>query len=122
MVHRGLAVRAPEDSRPAIPLPCIADQFEWVEIDLRLSRDGVHVVAHDERLDGKTNGQGAIGDHTAEQLLALDAGSWFARRFAGTRLLTLAQVLELARGHINLYLDCKRVNPERLILRFGGLA
>jgi glycerophosphoryl diester phosphodiesterase len=113
MVHRGLAAAAPENSQPAIAA-CIAEGFEWVEIDLRRSIDGVHVVAHDDRLDEKTSGHGRVRDHTVEELQKLEAGSWFARRFIGTRVLTLAQALEICRGRVNLYLDCKDVNANQL--------
>jgi glycerophosphoryl diester phosphodiesterase len=113
MVHRGLAAAAPENSKRALQM-CIEDFYEWVEVDVRLSRDGEHFLLHDERLDGKTNGTGLVRDRTAAELLALDAGSWFAPRFAGPPL-TLSQALRLARGRINLYLDCKQIDPERLV-------
>ena len=114
MVHRGLSQQAPENTRPAVMM-CIADGLEWVEIDVRLTKDGVHVLAHDERVERTTNGTGLVRDFASEELQVLDAGTWFARRYAGTRLLTLAEVLELAKGRINLYLDCKDVNPEKLV-------
>ncbi len=101
----------------------IADELEWVELDVRLSKDGIHVLAHDDRLDGTTNGRGRVSDSTAEQLQALDAGSWFARRYANTRLLALAQALAIAKGRINLYLDCKQVDAEKLVadIRAAGV-
>jgi len=52
MVHRALARQAPENTRPAITM-CIADELEWVKIVVRLSKDGIHVLAHDDQLDGK---------------------------------------------------------------------
>ena len=48
------------------------------------------------------------------QLRALDLGASFASRFAGTRILTLAEGLALARGRVNLYLDCKVVDAASL--------
>jgi hypothetical protein len=122
MVHRALARQAPENTSPAITM-CIADELEWVEIDVRLSKDGIHVLAHDDQLDGKTNGRGRVSDSTVEQLHALDAGSWFARRYANTRLLTLAQALEIAKGRINLYLDRKQADAEKLVadVRAAGM-
>ena len=50
MEHRGAAGQAPENTRPAL-LRCIEDGFEWAEIDVRLSRDGRHVLWHDGTLD-----------------------------------------------------------------------
>lgn len=113
MVHRGAASQAPENTRPAIE-HCIADALEWAEVDVRLSKDGRHVLAHDGRLDGKTHGKGLLKELTLAELKKLDAGAWFAPRFAEERLLTLAECLELAKGRINLYLDCKDINQELL--------
>jgi glycerophosphoryl diester phosphodiesterase len=48
-------------------------------------------------------------------LKKLDAGSWFAPRFAEERLLSLQEAFEIARNKINLYLDCKAINPESLV-------
>jgi glycerophosphoryl diester phosphodiesterase len=114
MVHRGTNGRAPENTAAGLET-CIEDGFEWAEVDVRLSKDGKHLLFHDHQLDGKTNGTGPFASRTAEELLELDAGSWFARRFAGVRLLPLAQALQLGKGRINFYLDCKRIDPPLLV-------
>ena len=114
MVHRGLARQAPENTRAAIGL-CIEDALEWVEVDVRLTKDGQHVLFHDGGLDAKTNGTGTPRDHTLAELEGLDAGSWFAKRFAGAKLLSLANCFALVKGKINLYLDCKQIDPELLV-------
>ncbi|MBX7165092.1 MAG: glycerophosphodiester phosphodiesterase family protein [Pirellulales bacterium] len=121
MIHRGLARQAPENTAPAIEL-AIADGLEWVEVDVRLSRDGQHVLFHDGTLDGKTNGQGALADRTLAELKQLDAGAWFAPQYSGTRLLTLAECLQLAHQRVNLYLDCKTVDPARLVEEIDAAA
>lgn len=122
MAHRGLAVVAPENTRHAVEA-CARDFIEWAEIDIRLSKDGEHVVFHDDRLDGKTDGSGPVRDRTLDELRKLDAGAWFAPRFAGTRLLSLNKGLDLARGKVNLYLDCKAVDPGLLVkeVRAAGM-
>ncbi|WP_202799931.1 glycerophosphodiester phosphodiesterase family protein [Schlesneria paludicola] len=114
MVHRGMAKAAPENSAAAIKL-CTEDFCEWVEIDLRLTKDGHHVVIHNETVDAVTDGKGRVAELTLEELQKLDAGSWFAKRFTGTRLLTLPEALALAKGKVNLYLDCKQIDPNRLV-------
>lgn len=113
MVHRGLADAAPENTRRALEMAG-EDYLEWVEVDIRLTADGQHVLFHDDRLDARTDGRGPLEDRTLAELKRLDAGSWFARRYAGEPILTLAEALELARGRFNLYLDAKRIDPERL--------
>lgn len=114
MVHRGAAMQAPENTAPAIER-CIEEGFEWAEVDVRLTRDGKHVIFHDAEVNGKTNGTGKIKDMTLEQVKALDAGSWFSAKYAGQHILTLSECLNLAKGRINLYLDCKDVNPALLV-------
>lgn len=114
IAHRGLWTLAPENSRYAVRA-CADDFIEWAEIDVRLTRDGRHVVIHDETVDATTNGHGRVADLTFEQLESLDAGSWFAPRFRGTRICSLHEVLDAARGKVNLYLDCKDVDPDLLV-------
>ena len=113
MAHRGEAGQAPENTRPAI-VRCIEDGLEWAEVDVRLTKDGHHVLAHGNRLQAGTNGSLPVAERTLEELKQLDLGSPFAARFAGERVLTLQECFDLAKGKLNLYLDCKAVNPEQL--------
>jgi glycerophosphoryl diester phosphodiesterase len=113
MVHRGMSMAAPENSARAIQM-CVQDYCEWAEIDVRLTKDGRHVVIHNDTVDGTTNGTGRVDDLTLDELQRLDAGAWFAKRFTETRLQTLPEMLAVAKGKINLYLDCKRIDPKLL--------
>lgn len=77
IVHRGAAGQAPENTRPAL-LRCIEDGFEWAEVDVRLTRDGHHVLAHDAHLlDGRRTLN--IAESTLAELQEVDVGSAFAR-------------------------------------------
>jgi len=114
MVHRGMSRQAPENTRAALQL-CIDDGLEWVEVDVRLTKDGRHVLFHDGKLDGKSSGTGTVKEHTLDELRQLDAGGWFAQRFVGAKLLTLEECFALVKGKINLYLDCKDINPALLV-------
>ena len=82
MAHRGAMNQAPENTARALEFS-IADGVEWVEVDVRLTKDGHHVLFHDGDLQGKTDGSGPVRAHTLAEIRALDAGSPFARRFAG---------------------------------------
>ncbi|HEX30064.1 TPA: glycerophosphodiester phosphodiesterase family protein [Candidatus Poribacteria bacterium] len=121
IAHRGMMRRAPENTKPALEL-AIEAGIEWVEVDVRLTGDGYHVLMHSSLLDKTTDGKGSVEEHTMAQIKRLDAGSWFSPRYAGERVLSLEECLDLAYRRINLYLDCKRVNPRLLvgqILRAG---
>lgn len=113
-VSRGMAMAAPENSVPAIEM-CIQDYCEWVEIDVRRTSDGQHVVIHNDTVDATTDGKGRVADFSMAELKQLDAGSWFAKRFTGERLLSLPEALELAKGRVNLDIDCKNVDAGRLV-------
>ncbi len=94
--HRGAMGYRPENTLPAFAYAADLGA-RWVELDVHHSRDGEVVVIHDARLERTTDGAGFVADHTAAQLRQLDAGSWFAATFAGTRIPTLAEVLTWAR-------------------------
>ena len=106
--------RSPENTAPAIERS-IGDIVEWVEVDVRLTKDGKHVLFHDDVLDRRTDGTGRVRDRTLDEIKRLDAGEPFARRFAGERILTLEEGLKLARDRINVYLDCKEIDPVELV-------
>lgn len=114
MLHRGAMRQAPENTVPAIQ-HAIDDGLEWVEVDVRLTSDGQHVLVHNDRVDEVSDGQGLVRELSLAALQKLDAGSWFAPRFTGTRFLSLPECLALTKGKINLYLDIKQANPQRLV-------
>jgi glycerophosphoryl diester phosphodiesterase len=76
--HRGGAGLAPENTMPAFDNG-LAFGVDGLELDIRLSRDGVPVVVHDPTVDRTTNGTGAVADMTAAELADLDAGYRFGR-------------------------------------------
>jgi glycerophosphoryl diester phosphodiesterase len=113
MVHRGQLHQAPENTRPALQ-HCIEDGLEWAEVDLRLTQDGQHILSHNATVIDAAGKSWKISDHSLSALQDVDVGSRFAARFAGERLLSLAECFALCKGKLNLYLDCKVVNPSRL--------
>jgi len=113
VAHRGVTMAAPENTMPAYIL-AYEIGVEWVEVDIRLTKDGHHVMSHDGNLDRMTNGKGPISALTLEEIRQIDAGIKFAPRFAGTRIPTFPEVLAWAKGKINLYMDCKQIDPVRL--------
>ncbi len=91
--HRGACGYAPENTIESIRTA--ADMgVEWVELDVKLTRDQVPIIFHDEELDRTTNGHGLVKDHDWEDLKQLEAGSWFADSFTGISIPTLEQAVE----------------------------
>ncbi|MGN6501301.1 MAG: glycerophosphodiester phosphodiesterase [Pseudolysinimonas sp.] len=92
--HRGDRADAPENTIPAFQA-AFASGLDIVETDVQLTSDRHPVLLHDPTVDRTTNGTGAVADLTLAEVEALDAGSWYAKRFAGTRIPQLGEFLDL---------------------------
>ena len=79
--------------------------MDGIELDVRLSRDGVPVVIHDATLRRTALMTGSVRLLDSKQLAQIDAGTWFNRvnpkfarsEYAEERVPTLAQVFEFLR-------------------------
>ncbi len=92
--HRGMMETAPENTLPAFAA-CV-ERGIGIELDVRTSKDGALVLFHDETLGRTTDGPDVPPYKlTLEQLKKLDAGAWFDPRFAGERIPTLEEGLQL---------------------------
>lgn len=83
---------------PRTPWRVCAAQLgvSWVEIDLRLTADGVPVLRHDATLRRTAGVKTAVSRLSRDRLSGLDAGAWFAPAFTGEPLPGLPQALTLA--------------------------
>lgn len=97
---------APESTLPAFEC-AIAKGADAIEFDLHLTKDGELVVHHDYYLGRTNDGIGYISDYTLAELRDLDAGSWFDVSFAGAKIPTLKEILELGKGKIRFEIDMK---------------
>ena len=116
IAHRGASALAPENTFASF-VTAIELGVEWVETDIRMTRDGRLVCIHDATLDRTTNGTGPVNEMDLADIRRLDAGSWFYCPGAkvpwdinGLRVLTLTEVLDLTRGRTMLVLHLK--SPE----------
>src|SRR5918993_3478657 len=151
IAHRGASAYAPEHTIEAYTL-ALAQGAEFVEQDLAVTKDGVLVCIHDLTLDRTTNVEEVfpdrfsedssspapvrrwlVGDFTLAEIKQLDAGSWFDPRFAGARIPTFQEAIDLVKGKAGLYPELKDpafyrergVSPERLlaaVIEQNGLA
>ena len=82
----------------------MAARADGLELDVRLSADGVVVVHHDRTLDRTTDASGPVAARTANELARVDAGYRFTRgdafpfRGQGIGIPTLASVLRRYQG------------------------
>jgi len=103
IAHRGASGTAPENTLPAFRR-AVEVGAHMIELDVQLTRDGQPVVIHDWTLDRTTSGRGAVRRRTLAEIAALDAGAWFGRVFAGTRVPTLDEVLAAVDIRVNVEL------------------
>lgn len=78
IAHRGASGTAPENTLPAYDAAWSCG-CGWIEADVQPTSDNVPMMLHDDDLDRTTDGRGPIREVSAEQVRALDAGSWFGR-------------------------------------------
>jgi glycerophosphoryl diester phosphodiesterase len=98
--HRGGGSLAPENTVAAVKLGQSLG-YTAHEFDVKLSKDGVAMLLHDDTLERTTTGKGRAADFTWKELLALDAGAWHSGAFRGERLASLDEVARtlIERGH-----------------------
>jgi len=101
IAHRGDSKVAPENTLPAFE-SAVNVGVDFVELDYYHSADDALVVFHDKSLDRCTDacqkwgGQKIpITKKSLADLRTLDAGTWFNAKFAGTKIPTLEEALEV---------------------------
>src|SRR2546423_13541025 len=118
--HRGNPDEFPENTlasfRSAIELG-----VDLIELDVHRSEDGGLPVIHDHLLDRTTNGSGLVRDQTMAELKQFDAGSRKEPHFAGERIPSIDEVLDLARGKVGVAIEIKNLPlPYTGIEEAGG--
>jgi glycerophosphoryl diester phosphodiesterase len=92
--HRGACGYAPENT--LVSIHTAADMgIQWVEFDVKLTRDGIPILFHDDMLDRTTNGSGLVAETDYDDIRQMEAGSWFGESFAGVGIPTLEEALEV---------------------------
>jgi glycerophosphoryl diester phosphodiesterase len=111
IAHRGASGRFPENTLKAFAA-AIEAGADMCELDVRLTSDGALAVIHDDTVERTSDGRGAVSSFTREDLRRLDAGGKFAPEFAGERVPTLDEVLDLAAGRCGLNIELKAAGVE----------
>lgn len=109
--HRGAGGLAPGNTLAAFQV-ALDLGIDGVELDVQRCRTGEVVVIHDLTVDRTTNGTGAVKDLSLAEIKALDAGSHFGPRFAGERIPTLAEVLDLVGDRLLVNVELKSSSPR----------
>lgn len=111
VAHRGSSKSAPENTLSAMQ-SAIDELADAVELDVQMTSDGVIVLGHDATLKRVAGVNRSIGSLTYDEIKELDVGSWFSQEFAGERIPTLEEVLDLCNGKISLNIEIKNVGKD----------
>ncbi len=119
--HRGVKDLCPENT-----LESINKAFDlglnYIEIDVKISKDEVPILLHDDTLDRTTNATGLAINYDYNDLKKFDAGSFFYKKDTNINIPKLSEVLELCKkrkGNLNIELKpnkgFEKLNVKRII-------
>lgn len=91
--HRGY-FDAPENTLAAFTRSAEMG-FTMVECDVRFTKDGKAVLLHNSTVDKTSNGSGSISEMTLEEVRQLDFGSWKDEKYAGEKIPTFQEFVDL---------------------------
>ncbi len=120
IAHRGASFLAPENTLSSFRT-AKALGADGIEMDVQMTRDKKLVIAHDFITDRVASVHHDIFDTDFDTLRQLDFGSWKSPHYAGERIPTLEEALEVARDmkmiHIELkpYFDRDKDFVERVL-------
>ncbi len=92
--HRGANKYAPQNTLPAFA-KSIEIGVDGFETDVHMTRDKVPVICHNYTIDDTSDGMGSIATYDLDELKKFDFGSYFSPKFAGTKIPTLDEFLDL---------------------------
>lgn len=109
--HRAGAAFAPENTLAALEWS-IREGVGMAEIDVQQTRDGRLIVLHDTDFQRVAGLNQKVWETDYATVRTLDAGSHFSAEFAGERIPTLDEMLEAAKGKIELMIELKATGHE----------
>ncbi len=115
VAHRGAHLGIPENTlaayKKAIELSC-----DFIEVDVRTTKDGRLVSMHNSTVDAYTkDAKGPVRNFTLAEIKALDIGSRIGPEWRDERIPTMDEVFDLCKGKIGIYLDMKDVSTADML-------
>lgn len=96
--HRGVKDLLPENT-----LESISKAFDLglkcIEVDVKISKDEIPLLLHDDTLDRTTNGSGLVCDFTFEEISKLDAGYFFYKSETDIKVPNLSSILDFVKNN-----------------------
>ena len=119
--HRGVKNLCPENTLESIN-KALDLGLSYIEVDVKVSKDEIPILLHDDTLDRTTNGNGLVVNFNYEDLIKLDAGGFFYNKKTDIFIPKLVDVLKLCKtrnGNINIELkpnkSFEKINVRKII-------
>lgn len=112
IAHRGSHLNVPENTLAAYT-SAIKEGADYVETDLRTTKDGHLVIMHDESIIRMTGEKGVIKDLNYSEIKDLKIRPTDKEDTTTYRVPDFKSVLNLCKGRINIYLDFKDADVEK---------
>lgn len=112
IAHRGAHNEAPENTLAAFQ-KAIDLGVDFVEIDLRTSKDNELVIMHDASLERMTGLKIRVTDLSLDSLKLLNVRDLINPKFGDYPIPTFKEVLTLCKNKVNIYLDFKEASVQK---------
>lgn len=113
IAHRGDWRYAPENSMRGFE-NCIKSGFDAIEVDVRMTKDSVLVIMHDETINRTTTGRGRVNELTLEEIKKYKLKTP-TNYVSNQSVPTFEEVLELTKGKILIYVDKWQDHKEAVL-------
>ena len=110
VAHRGASFDAPENTLPAFKLAW-KQGADAIEGDFLLTKDKEIVCIHDKTTKRLSDQNLVVAESTLQELRTLDVGSWKNKKYKGTQIPTLQEVLDNIPSGKKIFLEVK-CGPE----------
>ena len=111
IAHRGDHTVFPENTLKAFEA-AIQNKCDYVEVDLRTTKDGQLIVMHDAAIDRTTNGKGIVREMNLKDILSYRVVSYTDTTPVQHRIPLFSEVVRLCKGRTKIYLDFKDADVE----------
>ncbi|MED1123309.1 glycerophosphodiester phosphodiesterase [Bacillus atrophaeus] len=108
IAHRGASDLEPEHTVLSYKR-AIKDKADFIEIDLRQTKDGELVAIHDKDVERTTNGKGKVQELTLSQLKKLNAGK-------DQKIMTIEEIIKEFGLSTNYYIETREDNNGNLVM------
>lgn len=112
VAHRGDHTNAPENTLLAYQ-HAIKNGADYVEIDLRTTKDSQLVIMHDASLTRMTGVNAKVKDLVYDSIKTLNVRDINHPEWASQMIPSFQEVLQLCKGKINIYLDFKEASVQQ---------